>query len=40
MVVDWAAAPFLTMAGVTVLDDFCQHAGELALPVRVVGSKR
>lgn len=40
VVVNWAAAPFLTMAGVAVLDDFRQQAGELGLPVRVVASKR
>ncbi|MDG4862972.1 STAS domain-containing protein [Streptomyces sp. T-3] len=40
VVVDWAAAPFLTMAGVAVLDDFRQQAGERGLPVRVVASHR
>lgn len=40
VVVDWTCAPFLTMAGVAVLDDFRQQAGELGLPVRVVTSKR
>lgn len=40
VVVDWAAAPFLTMAGVAVLDDFRQQAAECGVAVRVVASRR
>ncbi|MDT0483986.1 STAS domain-containing protein [Streptomyces sp. DSM 41640] len=40
VVVDWTAAPFLTMAGVAVLDDFRRQAGERGVPVRVVASRR
>ncbi|MGW6054480.1 STAS domain-containing protein [Streptomyces sp. NPDC055189] len=40
VVVDWAAAPFLTMAGVAVLDDFRQRVDERGVPLRVVASRR
>lgn len=40
VVVDWAAAPFLTMAGVAVLEDLRQQAGEQGIAVRVVVSRR
>ena len=40
VVVDWAAAPFLTIAGVAVLDDFRQRVAQCGLPVRVVASRR
>lgn len=40
VVVDWSAAPFLTIAGVAVLDDFRRQAGTHGVPVRVVVSRR
>ncbi|MFI8874025.1 STAS domain-containing protein [Streptomyces sp. NPDC055243] len=40
VVVDWAAAPFLTMAGVAVLDDLRQRLVERGVAVRVVASRR
>jgi len=40
VVVDWAEAPFLTMAGVAVLDDFRQRVDESGVPLRLVASHR
>ncbi|MET9458410.1 STAS domain-containing protein [Streptomyces canus] len=40
VVVDWTAAPFLTMAGVAVLDDFRRQAGERGVPVWVEALRR
>ncbi|MFF1298323.1 MULTISPECIES: hypothetical protein [unclassified Streptomyces] len=34
VVVDWAAAPFLTMAGVAVLEDLRQQVGKQGIAVR------
>ncbi|MFE6157665.1 STAS domain-containing protein [Streptomyces sp. NPDC056486] len=40
VVVDWAAAPFLTMAGVAVLEDFRQRVDAGGVPLRLVASRR
>lgn len=40
VVVDWAAAPSLTMTGVAVLDEFRQRVAEHGVPMRVVVSRR
>lgn len=40
VVVDWAAATFLTMAGVAVLEDFRRRATDQGLAVHLVASGR
>ncbi|MFF1708611.1 STAS domain-containing protein [Streptomyces sp. NPDC058268] len=40
VVVDWADVPFLTLAGVAVLEDFREGALERGVQVRLVASHR
>ncbi|MFJ8143366.1 STAS domain-containing protein [Streptomyces sp. NPDC096013] len=40
VVVDWSASSILTMAGLTVLEDFRLAAAEARTPVKVVVSRR
>ncbi|MGW5866660.1 STAS domain-containing protein [Streptomyces sp. NPDC055239] len=40
VVVDWAAAPFLSMAGVAVLNDFRQRVDAHGVPLCLVASRR